>query len=859
MDAYKVGVSLALTGPIERQMAGLLRQMGEVDRAAQRVNDRFSKWGVNASAFAGLRNFDAQLKGLVGTAATTGAGIARGIGAGMGPALTEARAVQSAITGWGTAATTATGRIQAAAGAMTRAAAAATGMGGTGAPPGIRRRGGAPASPGGHIGEIAGGYLGLSVVKAMAHHAGDLSHELTQVKKLGIGAEQVTAVRRQAQQTTREVKGVTEQDALKVYGQTYSLVGHEQALGLIKPLTQFAEVSGNTSGNYKAAYDNMYSMLRAGELMGQFTDAVTHKVDIARLSAFLDLGARVTQATHGRVNSQTWLGLAQQGGPALSGMDEKGLLTMGMVSQVMGGHRAGTALTGMYQQLIGGRMTEFQAKNLKELGLVGDYDVGRGGRIMWKPDALKGEFSQTLKTDPLKAVEVMKRAMESHGISDIEQQVPKLFEILGRQTTQRIVHELLRNSGQLIEERERIAGGLGVGASKGLADSEDFKQSLHNLGASWTKFMTVLGNSEATIAIMNKLSRGLDFLTEKLRGTEPEKLQILGIGIMAIGGALAAAAGLALMAALGAGGWLVVGIGLWGTALAMLKPQFDSAVLAASGFVGELGKEILSWPNRIGEAIEQMGKAIVAKLKAMLASLLPSTGGEGTLGSPGYNPNAPIFGGSFSGGAGGGRLHNASFSNDNVAGGMGRGTAGVAGRTTAGLPGNTAGMNAAFVERLKRFNEAAKAEGHSLGITDGFRSYAQQVDVYRRKPHLAAKPGHSNHGHGIAADLRYSSPSANQWAIRNAHKFGLKFPMLGGRGRKNEPWHVEPVEGRGLNRGGGHAPPPPKHDQMVIHVHSHLDGQKVAQSVTKRQVASLNRPSHGGAEADYSATYPQVA
>ena len=80
-------------------------------------------------------------------------------------------------------------------------------------------------------------------------------------------------------------------------------------------------------------------------------------------------------------------------------------------------------------------------------------------------------------------------------------------------------------------------------------------------------------------------------------------------------------------------------------------------------------------------------------------------------------------------------------------------------------------------ESLTRMMSDAKQAGITIGITDSYRPYAEQVDLARRKGlysqgGLAAKPGTSEHGWGMAADLDLNA-NALAWMRQNAAKYGF--------------------------------------------------------------------------------------
>ena len=88
------------------------------------------------------------------------------------------------------------------------------------------------------------------------------------------------------------------------------------------------------------------------------------------------------------------------------------------------------------------------------------------------------------------------------------------------------------------------------------------------------------------------------------------------------------------------------------------------------------------------------------------------------------------------------------------------------------------------------------ATGQPLCVTDSYRSYGAQVDVFRRKPSLAATPGRSQHGWGLAVDLcggaeRFGS-EAHSWLKANAPSYGWIHPAWAGLGgSRPEAWHWE--------------------------------------------------------------------
>jgi hypothetical protein len=112
-------------------------------------------------------------------------------------------------------------------------------------------------------------------------------------------------------------------------------------------------------------------------------------------------------------------------------------------------------------------------------------------------------------------------------------------------------------------------------------------------------------------------------------------------------------------------------------------------------------------------------------------------------------------------------------------------------------PGHRLRTDAArALDAMSRARQAAS--GMPLCVSDSYRDYSGQVDVFRRKPNLAATPGRSQHGWGLALDLGCGvqgfGSEPHRWMQLNAGQFGWVHPRWAQQGgSKPEAWHWEYV------------------------------------------------------------------
>lgn len=125
----------------------------------------------------------------------------------------------------------------------------------------------------------------------------------------------------------------------------------------------------------------------------------------------------------------------------------------------------------------------------------------------------------------------------------------------------------------------------------------------------------------------------------------------------------------------------------------------------------------------------------------------------------------------------------------------------LASLTAPGTQGHRAAPPAAA--SMSALIVAAARQGIKIGVTDSYRSFASQVRLKKDKPGLAATPGRSNHGWGLAFDLSdagrglTTSSAAYKFLKTNGPKFGIYGPLA----KPYEIWHWE-------YRGGGSTNPP---------------------------------------------------
>jgi hypothetical protein len=104
------------------------------------------------------------------------------------------------------------------------------------------------------LGVAISGALGIAagseLLKGLTHlvtKTKDLSHEIVQLQKMGLTNAEIDRLHKEAIRITRTVPGTTELEALRIPGQTYSMLGLENSLKIAEDLAKFHNATRKTT------------------------------------------------------------------------------------------------------------------------------------------------------------------------------------------------------------------------------------------------------------------------------------------------------------------------------------------------------------------------------------------------------------------------------------------------------------------------------------------------------------------------------------------------------------------------------------------------------------------------------------
>ena len=407
-----------------------------------------------------------------------------------------------------------------------RATGGVGGIGGGGAPPGIRARalghgGGGGGSFGlhervgpigvrSHEGEmIAGAVAGFTAWEALKASA-DLQQVQQNLLAGGASRDEIEKATRAAY-GIGEKYGLTARDVLQSINEirnplnrgTTANEGVEAALSHMDTLASAAnalKAQGGSNGGDTAK--ELYDLVKSAEFRNAIGDKDFDKSIKSMVAADV--------ATGGIVTPRTFLQMSQMLKGALPGLSDDYLYKiMPELAQEFKGSSAGTAAASLYQQLIAGQMRTKEINLLADLGMVDPNKVQYNSIGMIKA-ANPGFYTDadTFRSDPMKSIANIIDAMNKHGITDTPAQRDMFSQLFGNRNAAQMAMTL----GYQYQRLERGAQGIENTKDIGATSAELLA---NNPYTQWQKFTSAATNAGAALGgqLMPSATAALQNLT----------------------------------------------------------------------------------------------------------------------------------------------------------------------------------------------------------------------------------------------------------------------------------------------------------------------------------------------------------
>lgn len=499
---------------------------------------------------------------------------------------------------------------------------------------------------------------GVGLAKGMGElvsKGSDLVHIQEQMRAAGIANKDIADATAKAWEVSGKVGTVGVSRALEMIKELRGVFGDTQhaqefALDFAKSQTVIDAV---TKGRNK---DQVFDAAKAIELRGQAFDPVKFRHEI-------DLMTKAVTAYGGKVTPADMFQFMKYSRGASFGYSEDFMFRVApALIQEGGASSVGTALKSLDQAIVGGKLSNKAALEFMKYGLLDsskvDFDkVGRVKRV--HPGAIQNaaEFSQ----NPYVWVQsTLVPALQRGGIKfDNPAAVREILATLFGNRTAEWIAAILTTQKQRIDKEIEIAGSAkGLDAFDALKD-KDPSVAMKSFTTAWNNLLTAMGSPlvESSVQALNAISSAINSMSQFV-AAHPEAVKIIGLTLAGLAAGLAAIGavlvGGAVAAALGAGGWLVVGItavgAFVGTLVALnwdeIKNLGAKAWEAIKGIGETMSTAIQALPGQVAGAISGAFSAIGSYIKNSISSMFGFGGSPAAPKAPagsdgGAAPGAP--------------------------------------------------------------------------------------------------------------------------------------------------------------------------------------------------------------------------
>jgi hypothetical protein len=407
------------------------------------------------------------------------------------------------------------------------------------------------------IGGVAGVLVGSGLITGLAkvaEHGTALLDQQDKLRRAGVSMNEVLRIQKEYyDKIATAVPTSTAAEYLKTFNELRSVLGAAQAEAVAPWSMKVEAIIANATG--KSAEGEGFKLWRAIEMTGRSMS------DPAGSQKLADAFVRDIIGAGGKLDAGTYQTMAKRGGVAWANAKPEFLAgPMSVVAADLGGDTAGTALMSAYMFLTGANtMSKQQYAVLKKAGLIDPSKVttDKGGRINVGPGGIVGskEYTGAGKFDLYGWV---------HDVL-----APHLQQLSGgdRATFDSLIAKLGRNRNvmrmlnmfsdpsfieQITKDLEQWAQASGVDKAYSDAVGGNPKFSQEAFWKQYESMMQAIGAPlmQAAIPVMQSVTSMFTRFGE-FANANPEKIKMIGEAIAAVGVALVAAGGIALVSLIG--------------------------------------------------------------------------------------------------------------------------------------------------------------------------------------------------------------------------------------------------------------------------------------------------------------------
>lgn len=317
--------------------------------------------------------------------------------------------------------------------------------------------------------DATGAYFGYSFLKNVFGDTGQIDAVKANMLASGFTPAQVAAAYAEADKLRQQIPGTSNLDNMKELLFLKARFGSVQEAMNSLPdiLKQGVVVTAASNGGidfnqwFSSLNENLEAMARAGEISGKLVNPKTHQIDPTRLAAFTKNMADLALASGGVITPQDILALSQNAGPGVvSQLSDPALFgDLAPIILSMGGARAGTALNALAMQFKGGKMNQYNARAMHDIGLLPDYMFDKDGKLLKKyrygigmaeiPAGALPDQALYNKSPGAWLMQVLLPHLEAHGYTTVQEQQNYMYRLLSRTTGIRGMQDLITNLPQI--------------------------------------------------------------------------------------------------------------------------------------------------------------------------------------------------------------------------------------------------------------------------------------------------------------------------------------------------------------------------------------------------------------------------